>query len=91
MVRRSDWPIASQINQVFRVLSQATERCRNQDMRTPEVAAALKTLLTIGLVRWPFEDYWRALGGTDPEVRWREVKANHKAILVAIERGTSFT
>lgn len=77
------------VSEAFKTLADATERCRNEDMRTPEVVEALKTLLAIAHVRWPFEQYWRALGGDNSEGRWQEANASYNAILLAIERATS--
>lgn len=71
------------------ILAEATERCRTEDMRTPEVIEALKTLLAIAHVRWPFEQFWRALAGDNSEGRWQEANASYNAILIAIERATS--
>lgn len=77
------------MKEALTVLAEATDRCRNEDMRTPEVVDALKTLLAIAQVRWPFEQFWRALGGDNSEGRRQEANASYNAILLAIERATS--
>jgi hypothetical protein len=67
-------------------LADATERCRNEDVRTDELITALKTLLAVALVRCPFEQYWRALGSDTAEGRWQTANASYNAILLALER-----
>jgi hypothetical protein len=48
------------------VLADAVDRCRDEDMRTPEVLASLDVLARCTSTRWPFEQfkesefrYWR--------------------------------
>lgn len=44
------------------VLEFALDNCRERDMRTPEVIDAIKLLLRYADERWPFVQFWKALG-----------------------------
>ncbi len=66
-------------------LEDALARCRNEDMRTPQVYAALKFLEQYGRQKWPFEQFRKALenSGTEgwqAEGRWQNVNASLNAV-----------
>ena len=71
------------------VLADAVDRCRKDDMRTPEVLASLDLLARRTLIRWPFEQFKEALNFAigDPshaEGRWQNVHASLNAIRRAV-------
>jgi hypothetical protein len=43
------------------ILADAVDRCREEDMRTPEVLASLDLLARRTLPRWPFEQFKESL------------------------------
>ena len=71
------------------VLADAVDRCRKDDMRTPEVLASLYLLARRTTIRWPFEQFKEALNFAigDPshaEGRWQNVHASLNAIRRAV-------
>jgi hypothetical protein len=67
------------------VLADAVDRCREEDMRTAEVIAALDLLARRASTRWPFEQFKESLNFAvgDPshaEGRWQNVHAALNAI-----------
>jgi hypothetical protein len=71
------------------VLADAVDRCRDEDMRTPEVLASLDLLARITSPRWPFEEFKEPLNFAigDPshaEGRWQNVHASLNAIRRAV-------
>jgi hypothetical protein len=55
-------------------LTDALDRCRNEDMRTAEVFAALDFLEARANQKWAFDQFRRSLDSTDPEGRWQTLK-----------------
>ncbi len=71
------------------VLADAVDRCREEDMRTPEVLASLDLLAPHTATRWPFERFQESLNFAvgDPshaERRWQNVHAALNAIRRAV-------
>ena len=71
------------------VLADAVDRCREEDMRTPEVLASLDLLARRTSPRWPFEQFKESLDFAigDPsnaEGRWQNVHASLNAIRLAV-------
>jgi hypothetical protein len=71
------------------VLADAVDRCRDEDMRTPEVLASLGLLARRTSIRWPFEQFKESLNFAigDPshaEGRWQNVHASLNAIRRAV-------
>ena len=71
------------------VLADAVNRCRGEDMRTPEVLASVDLLARRTSTRWPFERFKESLNFAvgDPshaEGRWQNVHASLNAIRRAI-------
>jgi hypothetical protein len=67
------------------VLADAVDRCREEDMRTPEVLASLDLLARRTSTCWPFEEFKESLNFAigDPshaEGRWQNVHASLNAI-----------
>jgi len=62
------------------VLQQALDRCRKEDVRTPDVFAALDFLELRAVQKWPFEQFRRALDSTDREGRWQMLNASLNGI-----------
>jgi hypothetical protein len=67
------------------VLADAVNRCRKEDMRTPEVFASLDLLAQRASVRWPFEQFKDSLNfavgdSSHAEGRWQNVHASLNAI-----------
>jgi hypothetical protein len=76
-------------NKALGVLSDALDRCRDEDMRTAEVFAALDLLAAGASVSWPFEQFRRALDfavhdKSHAEGRWQNANASLNAIRRAI-------
>jgi hypothetical protein len=77
----------SEIAAALAVLESALDKCRDADMRTPEVIDAIKVLLRHADKRWPFIQFWRALGDTgSQEGRWQTANAGLNGIKVAVWR-----
>lgn len=67
------------------VLEDALERCRREDMRTPEVFAALDFLKARATVQWPFEQFRDALeNSTSEEGRRQVLNASLNGIRLAL-------
>jgi hypothetical protein len=71
------------------VLADAVDRCRDEDMRTPEVLASLGLLARRASIRWPFEQFKESLNfaigdSSHAEGRWQNVHASLNAIRRAI-------
>jgi aminopeptidase N len=68
------------------VLTNALNRCRAENMRTPTVMAALDTLEEASSVTWPYEQFRRALDYQEAETssqaegRWQNVNASLNAV-----------
>ena len=62
------------------VLQDALDRCRKQDMRTPDVFAALDFLQARANQKWPFEQFRRGLESRDAERRWQVLNASLNGI-----------
>lgn len=58
------------------VLTDALERCRDEDMRTPQVTAALDFLAVRADRQWPFEQFRKALDDDNEEGRWQNLNAS---------------
>ena len=50
------------------VLENALERCRKEDMRTPDVFAALDFVAARASVQWPFDQFRESLNSTGSEL-----------------------
>jgi hypothetical protein len=63
----------------FMVLIDALNRCRDEDIRTPEVFAALECLESRARIKWPFDQFRRSMdihdSHGDPEGRWQNLHA----------------
>ena len=70
------------------VLEDALARCRNEDMRTAEVSAALDFLAVHASVKWPFEQFRTALDYPDDEGRWQNLNASLNRIGRALTPST---
>jgi hypothetical protein len=71
------------------VLADAVDRCREEDMRIPEVLASLDLLARRTSTGWPFERFKESLNFAigDPshaEGRWQNLHASYNAIRRAI-------
>ena len=72
------------------VLQNAVERCREEDIRAPEVFAALEFLEAQSLVTWPFDQFREAVlvhpGSEDwvAEGRWQLLNAAMNGIKRAV-------
>ena len=70
-------------------LADAVDRCRDEDMRTPEVLASLELLARRTSTRWPFEEFKKSLNfatgdASHAEGRWQNVHASLNAIRRAV-------
>lgn len=63
------------INDALAVLADALDRCREQDMRTDEVMAALVFLERRSAKAWPVRNFRKALGCDHPDGRWQNANA----------------
>jgi hypothetical protein len=67
------------------VLENALERCRKEDMRTPDVFAALDFLAARASVQWPFDQFRDALeNSTSEEGRRQVLNASLNGIRLAL-------
>jgi len=63
------------------ILEDALSRCRDEDMNTAEVEAALQFLEKSAAKKWPFDQFRKALkcrssdSGVIPEARWQNANA----------------
>jgi hypothetical protein len=72
------------------VLQDALDRCRDEDMRTPEVFAALDFLGARTKQKWPFQYFREALErsvtkGWEREGRWQTLNASLNGIRLAVQ------
>lgn len=77
--------------QALSVLADAVDRCRAEDMRTPEVFPALEVLSARTSMRWPFEQFGESLNfavgdASHAEGRWHNVNASLNAVRRAVSR-----
>lgn len=73
------------------MLEDALARCSTEDMRTPEVYAALDYLAARAKKKWPFEQFREALDddgteGSQPEARWQMLNASLNGIKLTLRR-----
>jgi hypothetical protein len=78
------------------VLTDALQRCRTEDMRTPNAFAALDFLAARASVKWPFEQFRKSLDSTgfelwEAEARWQTLNASLNGIKLAITPNTNTT
>jgi hypothetical protein len=71
------------------VLTGPLDRCRDEDMRTPDVLAALDFLAARATVKWPFEQFRESLNDTgsqlwEREGRWQVCNASLNGIKLAL-------
>ena len=76
----------------LRALEDALARCRHDDMRTPEVFAALELLEFTADPKWPFKQFRGALNAYatrewEQEGRWQTLNASLNGIKLAILKG----
>ena len=67
------------------VLDDALHRCRKEDVRTPDVFAALDFLEARATQKWPFDQFRRGLESADPEGKWQILNASLNGIQLAIK------
>jgi hypothetical protein len=77
------------MDEALAVLANALNRCRFEDMRTPEVFAALEVLSARAAVRWPFDQFRESLNfavgdASHAEGRWQNVHASLNAVRRAL-------
>jgi hypothetical protein len=73
------------------ILQDALDRCRTEDMRTPEVLAALDFLEARANPKWPFKQFREALkqsASMDWEIegRWQTLNASLNGIKLAVNK-----
>jgi hypothetical protein len=56
------------------VLIGGFNRCRQEDMQTQEVFAALDYLKARASINWPFDQFRNALNSDNEEGRWQNLK-----------------
>jgi hypothetical protein len=73
------------------IVTQALNRCRDEDVRSPALAAALDVLAGGASESWPFEQFRRSLnygaenaGASAAEGRWQNVNASLNAIRLVV-------
>lgn len=72
------------------VLEDALERCRKEDMRTPDVFAALDFLEAHAFRKWPFDQFRDALeNSTSEEGRRQVLNASLNGIRLALMHTTA--
>jgi hypothetical protein len=67
------------------VLEDALNRCRREDMRTPEVLAALDFLEPGVSSKWPFDQFRKSLHRNKDKGRWQNVNASLNAVRLAVQ------
>jgi hypothetical protein len=67
------------------VLEEALNRCRREDVRTPEVFAALDFLQPRVSSKWPFEQFRKSLDSNNEAGRWQNVNASLNAVRLAVQ------
>jgi hypothetical protein len=70
------------------VLEDALDRCRREDMRTPDVLAALVFLEPRVSSKWPFDQFRKSLDSDNEAGRWQNVNASLNAVRLAIQLRT---
>ncbi|HXV79776.1 MAG TPA: hypothetical protein VEG60_07840 [Candidatus Binatia bacterium] len=70
----------TEIAQAMAVLDDAFRRCRKEDIRTPDVFAALDYLEAKSVETRPFDQFRFALDSDDPEARWQNLNASLNGI-----------
>jgi hypothetical protein len=70
------------------VLEDALSRCRREDMRTPEVFAALDFLGSRAGSKWPFDPFRNSLDSNNEEGRWQNLNATLNGIRLAVQQNT---
>ena len=73
------------------ILQDALDRCRTEDIRTPEVLAALDFLEACANPKWPFKQFREALERTaskdwEIEGRWQTLNASLNGIKLAVNK-----
>jgi hypothetical protein len=76
-----------EVTNALAILIWALECCRDQDMRTADVFAALDFLAGRTMEKWPFDQFRRALECPDSEGRWQNLNASLNGIKLAIVPG----
>ena len=66
------------------VLEDALARCRDEDMRTTSVYAALEHFSKRVVVGWPIERFREALNTENEEGRWQSMNASRNGIRLAV-------
>ena len=71
------------------MLADALSRCRSEDMRAPEVFAALDFLEFKAMIKWPFKQFRDTLEGFDAdqlkaEARWQMLNASLNGVKLAV-------
>jgi hypothetical protein len=70
------------------VLTDALNRCRREDMRTPKVFAALDFLEPRASEKWPFDQFRKSLDSDNEEGRWQNLNASLNGIRLVIQQRT---
>jgi hypothetical protein len=78
------------IDRAIAILEDALARCRNEDVRTVQVYAALKVLEQYVDPKWPLNQFCEALENDGPEARqaegrWQNVNASLNGIKLAVK------
>ena len=76
------------------ILDDALQRCRKEDVRTPEVYAALEFLEARAVRKWPFNQFREALDtpgseGWESEGRWQLLNASLNGIKFGVSPTTA--
>jgi hypothetical protein len=66
------------------ILKDAFDRCRDEDIRTPEVYAALEYLQSRSATKWPFDQFRNALDNDNEEGKWQVLNASLNGIKLAV-------
>ena len=83
-VRRKRW-VSMVFSTALAILENALARCRDEDIRRPEVFAALDFLSQWAAAKWPFEQFRDALNRDgsqqwESEGRWQMLNASLNGI-----------
>ena len=73
------------LNTALNILTDALARCREEDMRTVEVLAALDSLAARATTKWPFEQFREALNTDNKEGRWQNLNASPNAVRLVVK------
>ena len=68
------------------ILENAVERCRSEDMRTPEVKNALRDLATVMTNSWPIKQFLEGLNNENEQGRWELANTALNAIRLYVMR-----